>query len=568
MKSKKLKVLSLLSISAMLFACGNSSSSEKPATSTESATSVAPSTSETPATSEAPATSEKPATSEAPVTSETPAPSYDTVHAGTEADPFSVADAIKVAQTVGTTATSEKFYIKGYVVGVDTSSLSSYGNINVDIVDEGSKEKFTAYQISNIGGVKFTAGQENTVELGDTIVVLGNIVNYNDKTPETTGKGAASLVSVVKGTKPTDPKFETVHAGTETDPYTIADAIKVAQTVGEIATIEQYYISGIINKINTSGVSSYGNVNIDMADTLDATDKFVAFQIFNIGGVKFTAETAADYKVGDKVVILGNIVNYQGKTPETTGKGAAKVVKHEKGEPIAVTGITVVETLQVEVGKAKALNASVEPSYADNKELTYVSDTESVATVDATGKVTGVAVGTAKITVTSVGNPAITKEVTVTVVEASPTPVEEQTVKYNFASDTVTAGTKLTSATLVEFFNTSCEGTTIVVSADNVSNTYHANPTQGPKIHGLKFSTSSSAGSFDLVTSESITKITAKISSWKDGETDTLTINDVANTTNAMAGVEVTYDLSANPTKALHFAATNRVTITELTFHF
>ncbi len=558
----KKRVILLPVLMMVLAVCGGAKESSSTPNSSEAGTTLTQ-----PTTNGEEPTSSSTTTSSGTTTSEAPAPTYDTVHAGTEADPFTIEDAIKVANATGETATTEKFYIKGYVSAVDASGIATYGNISLDLIDEGKKEVFKAYQIYNIGGVKFTAGQETTVEIGDTVVVLGNIVNYKGNTPETTGKGAASLVSVTEGTKPTDPKFETVHAGTEADPFTVADAIKVAQTVGELATINQYYVSGIVQKLNISGAKQYGNITIEMADTLEATEKFTAFQIYNIGGEKFTEATAAEYKVGDSVVVLGNIVNYKGNTPETTGKGAAKVVKHEKAAPVAVTGITVAETLEVEQGKSKSLNAKVEPANADNQGLTYVSDTEAVATVDANGRVTGVALGTAKITVTSAENAAITKVVTVTVVEASTTPVEEQTVKYNFANDTDTAGTKLNETTLVEFFNASCEGTTIVVSANNVSNTYHANPTQGPKIHGLKFSTSSNPGSFDLVTSETITKITVKMSSWKDGETDTLTINGVANTVDTMAGAEVIYELDT-PTTELKFAATNRVVITELTFHF
>ena len=64
------------------------------------------------------------------------------------------------------------------------------------------------------------------------------------------------------------------------------------------------------------------------------------------------------------------------------------------------------ETLALEIGgldaKAEAtLQATVSPTNATNKNVSWASDAEGIATVDETGKVTAVAVGTANITVTT-----------------------------------------------------------------------------------------------------------------------------------------------------------------------
>lgn len=64
------------------------------------------------------------------------------------------------------------------------------------------------------------------------------------------------------------------------------------------------------------------------------------------------------------------------------------------------------ETLALEIGglatKAEAtLQATVNPTNATNKNVSWASDAEEIATVDQTGKVTAVAAGTANITVTT-----------------------------------------------------------------------------------------------------------------------------------------------------------------------
>ena len=59
--------------------------------------------------------------------------------------------------------------------------------------------------------------------------------------------------------------------------------------------------------------------------------------------------------------------------------------------------ITSTET-DVEVGKTITLTAKVSPENATNKTVTWTSSDTAFATVDSTGKVTGVAAGTVKIT--------------------------------------------------------------------------------------------------------------------------------------------------------------------------
>ena len=63
-----------------------------------------------------------------------------------------------------------------------------------------------------------------------------------------------------------------------------------------------------------------------------------------------------------------------------------------------VTGITLNKTsLTLQLNETMQLTATVQPSDADNKELTWASDNESIATVDQTGKVTAKAKGTCTI---------------------------------------------------------------------------------------------------------------------------------------------------------------------------
>lgn len=102
------------------------------------------------------------------------------------------------------------------------------------------------------------------------------------------------------------------------------------------------------------------------------------------------------------------------------GKESDKVDVPEFTTKTAVVAVTSVEltpaTVSVEIGSKTQLTATVKPAGATNKNVTYSSSDDTKATVSATGEVTGVAEGTATITVTTEdGNKTATSTVTVTV---------------------------------------------------------------------------------------------------------------------------------------------------------
>lgn len=85
------------------------------------------------------------------------------------------------------------------------------------------------------------------------------------------------------------------------------------------------------------------------------------------------------------------------------------------GTEVPVTGVTVApKTLTIDVGASGSLTATVAPANATNKKVNWSSSAADVATVDASGKVTGVKAGTATITATTAdGAKTDTAEVTV-----------------------------------------------------------------------------------------------------------------------------------------------------------
>ena len=96
--------------------------------------------------------------------------------------------------------------------------------------------------------------------------------------------------------------------------------------------------------------------------------------------------------------------------------------------PVSVTGVTIDETLSVNIGQTKTPSFTVAPAEATNKTVSFTSDNPAVATVNATtGEVTGVKKGTATITVkTADGNFTDTCTVTVSCTHTNKSTVPAQ----------------------------------------------------------------------------------------------------------------------------------------------
>ena len=159
------------------------------------------------------------------------------------------------------------------------------------------------------------------------------------------------------------------------------------------------------------------NLQYGAITTLNDTEtgsKFY-FYISNIeDGVTYTLSDFIDWKycyIGDRKW------NYRDATFKRTtdAKGLIHVeatvltehgdslsLKYNEPEPIAVTGVSLNKSsTTIKYGGNETLIATVSPEDADDKSVTWSSSDESVATVDETGKVTAVNVGSAVITVTT-----------------------------------------------------------------------------------------------------------------------------------------------------------------------
>lgn len=154
---------------------------------------------------------------------------------GTEDSPFNVAAAIAKCKEIGSTESTDSYYIKG-IVDADATANTQYNNITFDMVDAEGGEKFKAFQVKVLDGM-------TGVSKGDEVVVYGPIYNYKDNTPETAGKSAAKIVSY-KGngsdTPTPQPSGENLLTNGDFEAWTggLPDNWKPASTAGN-ATLSQ-----------------------------------------------------------------------------------------------------------------------------------------------------------------------------------------------------------------------------------------------------------------------------------------------------------------------------------------
>ena len=133
------------------------------------------------------------------------------------------------------------------------------------------------------------------------------------------------------------------------------------------------------------------------------------------------------------------------------GEQEIHYVDGEPTDPVSVMGVTLNRnTLTLEVGEDITLIASVEPSNATDRSISWSSDDEDIAVVDQTGKVLGVSEGSATITVTTTdGGKTATCEVTVEVVDVTGVTLDQNTLAMDVgdADVTLTATVAPTNAT-------------------------------------------------------------------------------------------------------------------------
>jgi len=137
---------------------------------------------------------------------------------------------------------------------------------------------------------------------------------------------------------------------------------------------------------------------------------------FTIGAGEMDKFLIFDKDAGD--------LNFEGSTVNAeVGETNQLSIWKYTGAPVTIIPVTAItinkSATSISVGSTETLSvSSITPSDATDQSVTWSSDKESIATVDANGKITAVAAGTATITCKANGGDNVTATCTVTVTSA------------------------------------------------------------------------------------------------------------------------------------------------------
>ena len=302
--------------------------------------------------------------------------------------------------------------VTGYNVTLDDMTI--YGDLTID--DDVRDGSVDLEDVTIKGNVYIEGGGENSVTFEDC-EIDGNI-----------------YIRKSYGSKPVAVKF---------DKYTAShiDGKVVISENGAIIKESGALIDNIEVKTADKVVIGTDVKNLDvMTKTSNLTIN---------SGSDITKLTVSTNAKDSKITINGKVkelytnvditVNGSGTVEKTSGSGTVN--------GISVTGVKLNKTeLSLEKGQTETLTATIEPSTATNKSLSWSSNKESVATVDSNGKVTAVAPGEATITVKADGGKEASCKVTVTSNAAENVKVNSITI--NGSSNMTVNGEQTLTATV------------------------------------------------------------------------------------------------------------------------
>ena len=247
---------------------------------------------------------------------------------------------------------------------------------------------------------------------------------------------------------------EVINYGTAEAPLTIAEAKAVLDKTGTDESKQPLFVKGIIST-NKAFHATYHNGEVWLQSDDGQTAKaFEAYSCEIDASLNYPNNPAADELKGYEVVVTGYGKIY-GDTYELTNvtrDGARvnpKIISMTR-EEVAATAIALPATATVDAGSNVQLTATLTPENATSK-LTWKSSDEAKAAVDQTGKVTGVAAGTATITAFvdadkngEVGENEVKAECVVTVNAAAQTVVTLENLGHDISTTAVTEDTETT----------------------------------------------------------------------------------------------------------------------------
>ena len=147
----------------------------------------------------------------------------------------------------------------------------------------------------------------------------GSVLDFSNGSDLPSGGGGGGVT----------PGGDPAGTGTQSDPYNVAAARNAVKDLTWTSNTEYQktgtvYVKGKISRIADSGTfaqsGTFGNASFYISDDGKEENELYCYRILYLENKKYTSGT--DIKVGDDVVICGELMNYRNNTPETVSNGA------------------------------------------------------------------------------------------------------------------------------------------------------------------------------------------------------------------------------------------------------
>ncbi len=270
-----------------------------------------------------------------------------------------------------------KFYVGAFEATSATTSLTVTDNAIVDAKNGG----ISAKQISNPINTDISATGSN----GGIVFDGKNGTVYGDVTlQEDLEIGKDETLTIPEGASlDMNGKTITVESGGKLEGTpTGSGTLKIAPTITTTTLPD-----GEVGTVYSQSLAANGDTPITWSLASGSTLPDGLALNESTGKITGTPSAAGEFK-------------FTVTATNDAGSDSKEVTLNVKSVP--VTGVTLdKQTLELYTGDSQPLTATVQPANATNKNVTWSSNDDTIATVDNNGNVTAVAAGTATITVTT-----------------------------------------------------------------------------------------------------------------------------------------------------------------------
>ena len=263
--------------------------------------------------------------------------------------------------------------------------------------------------------ITYSVSEGNTYAMVSSEGVIKGLKESGDNTVTIHMEQADGITKdlSVKITKSITEVFDIVFSSASTDSNRESDDILSLIESGSdaIKSITGSKIYASQNGIKMGSSSNVGSLTIKLKESYSLTQIILNAKKYNkdTGELVVNNKTASEGSLGSSLSDLTFTLDGDETdtiTITTTSKRAyLKSISITAGPipPVAVTGVSLnSSSLNLKIGDTSTLTATVLPAKADNKQVTWSSNNESVATVDQNGKVTAIGVGSTSVIVTTV----------------------------------------------------------------------------------------------------------------------------------------------------------------------